>query len=352
LNEKPFVSIILLNYNGERYLRSFLDSVFKTRYPHFEVIFVDNASQDRSLEFVKKVFGHRFNLKIVENEKNYGYAQGNNIGLKHINKLSKYVAFLNMDVLVKREWLDELVKVMEMNPNVGATQSKVLLMSEKDRIDSCGHFLDFLGYTYQRGEDEKECGRYEEIVDISYPYGASFVIRKSIISSITVKGELFDSSYFCYHEDSDVGWRIRLAGFRVLYVPLSVVYHAKGGTGFRYDIKAKEGPSNVVFHLTKNRIMTLIKNYSFINLCKYLPILLFLEVSRAIVVLPVLPNHSAVTFKAILYVFRNLKEIIRKRVIIQMYIRKKPDSYVMKFMVKPNLMYNVSKFKKYSKKSK
>jgi hypothetical protein len=338
----------MLNYNGKRYLYPALDSVFKNGYPNFEVIFVDNASHDGSVEFIRKAFGHKPNLKIVENAKNYGYAQGNNLGLKYVNALSKYVVFLNMDVQVSKRWLHELVRVMETNPTVGAAQSKVLLLNEKDRIDSCGHFLDPLGYTYQRGEDERDCGQYENITYISYPYGASFIIRKSILSSIIIEGEFFDSSYFCYHEDSDVGWRLRLAGFQVVYVPSSVVYHAKGGTGFRYDIKAKKGPSNIVFHLTKNRITTLIKNYSFTNLCKYLPILLCLEVSRAIIVLPFSMNHSIATFRAIFYVFRNLHKILRKRQIIQTRMRRVSDNQVMQFMVKPNVMYNVKKFRKYS----
>lgn len=347
MTEKPFVSIIILNYNGKNYLSSLLDSVFKNEYFNFEVIFVDNASQDGSLEFVKQVFRNKQKLKIVENNKNYGYAQGNNIGLRYVNERSKYVVFLNMDILVDKKWLSELVKYMERNPTVGAAQSKVLLISEKDRIDSCGHFLDFLGYTYQRGEDEKDYKQYEKVVDISYPYGASFIMRKSLLSLVSVEGELFDSSYFCYHEDADVGWRIRLAGFRVIYVPSSLVYHAKGGTGFRYDVKAKAGSSSIVFHLTKNRLMTLIKNYSFINLCKYLPPLLFLEVSRAIFILPLSGTHSIATFKAIFYVFRNLREILRRRQTVQTQIRRTTDNHIMQFMVKPDIIYNINKLKKY-----
>lgn len=337
----------MLNYDGRRFLYKALKSVFESNYPNFEVIFVDNSSKDGSVEFVKQHFAHANNLKIVQNDKNYGYAQGNNIGLQYVSKDSKYIIFLNSDVVVDPNWLKELVKIMETEKTCGAAQCKVLLMNDPNKIDSAGNFMDPLGFTYQRGEDECDKGNYNNVDEIFYPYGAAFILRKSILPLISVEGNLFDPAYFCYHEDADLGWRIRLMGYKVLYCPSSVVYHAKGGAGVRYDIKAERGELSIVFHLTKNRIMSLIKNYSLLNLIRFLPLLLFLDISRAVIVLPHMPRHSLMTFKAIFYIVKNLRQILRKRKVVQQHIRKVDDSDVMRFMVKINLAYNLSKFRKY-----
>ena len=121
----PLVSVIILNYNGMEFVESCLESVLSTDYPDFEVLFIDNASIDGSLEYVEDKFGRNTRIKIVANEKNYGFAEGNNIGFKHTE--GEYVVFLNIDTDVEPDWLSELVKVFEADPTIGAVQSKLLL---------------------------------------------------------------------------------------------------------------------------------------------------------------------------------------------------------------------------------
>lgn len=341
---KPLVSVVILNYNGRKYIEQNIMSVLRSSYSPLEIIFVDNASTDGSVEYVKRKFSGFFPLKVIVNDKNYGYARGNNIGIKYCSPSSRYIIFLNNDTEVDPAWIEELVSVMEADNEIGAAQSKVLLLSERKKIDSTGHFLDYLAYTYQRGEDEEDKGLYEKIDDITYPYGAAFIIRSSIIPEVSLREGLFDPNYFCYHEDADLGWRIRLRGYRVVYVPSSIVFHAKGGAGMRYEIH-----SSVTFHLTKNRLMSLIKNYDYTNLFKFLLPLLFLEFSRAIITLISMPYHAMATIKAILWVAKNFRKVFEKRLFVQHVIRKVHDDAVKQWMLKPDLLYNYRKFKRYVK---
>jgi len=303
---KPLVSIIVLNYNGQNFIIDLFNSLLKTTYPNFEIIFVDNASTDDSVKIVRDAYGMLKNLKIIRNDKNYGYAKGNNIGLSFVQSAAKYIVFLNADTIVTPNWLDELVSYMEKDLSVAAAQCKVLLLNGKT-IDSVGHFLDFLLFTYQLGEDEMDSGQYNHIHEITYPYGAAFILRKSILRSIKLNDELFDEDYFCYHEDADLGLRIRLAGYRIICIPTAIVYHAKGGSKMRYDVFSLQGESSIVFHLTKNRLASLFKNYSAFNVFRFLPFLLFLDFARAIgSIFLVSKQHSFLTLKAILWFFINL----------------------------------------------
>jgi GT2 family glycosyltransferase len=127
MSREPFVSIILVNYNGKHYLGDCLRSLLSVDYREFELVFVDNASTDGSVDFVKSFFPHS-NVKVVVADRNYGFAGGNNIGVRYVDPSAKYVVFLNNDTVVDKGWLRALVDVMEKDPLVGAAQSKVMLL--------------------------------------------------------------------------------------------------------------------------------------------------------------------------------------------------------------------------------
>jgi GT2 family glycosyltransferase len=349
---KPLVSIIVLNYNGQNFVIDLFNSLLKTTYPNFEIIFVDNASTDDSIKKVRENYGTLKNLKIIRNDKNYGYAKGNNIGLSFVQNATKYIVFLNADTIVTPNWLDELVSYMEKDLSIAAAQCKVLLLDKKT-IDSAGHFLDFLLFTYQLGEDENDNEQYNHIYEITYPYGAAFILRKSILHSIKLNDELFDEDYFCYHEDADLGLRIRLAGYKIIYIPTAIVYHAKGGSKMRYDVVSLRSETNIVFHLTKNRLASLFKNYSILNVFRFLPLLLFLDLARAIgSIFLISKQHSYYTLKAIFWFFKNLKTISIKRSFVQNNIRKVSDGCILRYMFKPYLRYNIQKLRSYVRKGK
>jgi hypothetical protein len=144
-------------------------SAFDTNYPNFEVLFVDNASTDDSVEFVKKI-GQNPRLRIIQNERNLGFTEGNNLGIR--NAKGEYIALLNSDAKAEPKWLKELVKAIHP-PEIGAVQSKLLQMSSPDVIDCAGGLIDYYSYHLEKGRGEKSC-KYTETGEIFYAKGAGF----------------------------------------------------------------------------------------------------------------------------------------------------------------------------------
>lgn len=258
----PKVSIILLNYNGLRNLGQpvfvkCLSSVLKSTYSDFEVIFADNASTDGSVQFVKDEFGWANNLKFVSNQANYGFALGNNLALKHAN--GTYVILLNNDVEVEPNWIQELVNVLEVDSSIAIAQSKILSF-DHTTIQSVGNLFDPSFMVYCIGANQADVGQYNQICDITFACGAALIIRSSIIQQIG----LFDPAYFWFHDDSDLCWRARLAGFRVVSVPSSIVYHKGSATSTR----AFKERQDIFYYLT-SQIGLLIKNTELKNFLKH-----------------------------------------------------------------------------------
>ena len=320
----PLVSIIIVNYNGEEYLESCINSVLSAEYPNFEVILFDNASTDNSLVLIEQLLEHEPRLVIVRNPKNLGFAEGNNIGITASK--GKYVVFLNNDTQVTPNWLNELVEVLEEDPLIGAGQSKLLQINDIGYIDSVGDFIDYFGATFCRGNKERDSGQYHNIEEIFSARGAAMILRRDVISEVGA----FDPLFFIRCEDIDICWRIRLRGYKVVLVPSSVVYHAGGSA------TSEMQSSKVLFHGVKNVIMMLLKNYSFTNLVKYNPLLtasgsVFLDlIARKNI------PYAFTRLEAVFWVLKNLKHVWRNRQIVQERIRKVSDSEPMKHMARTN----------------
>jgi GT2 family glycosyltransferase len=169
------ISIVILNFNGKKFLDECLSSVLKSNYPDFEVIFVDNASTDGSVEFVQSNFRGYSNLRIIRNNRNLGFAEGNNVGAKVAK--GEYVVFLNVDTKVDPNWLKELVTAMESDESIGAAQSK-LLQFDGRTIDSAGDFINFYGFGWMRGHGEIDRGQFNKIDEIFSARGAAMIVRK------------------------------------------------------------------------------------------------------------------------------------------------------------------------------
>lgn len=337
-NDLPLVSVVILNYNGREFVERCLRSVLSMHYRKFEVIFVDNASTDGSFELVRNLFNLDGRLKITRNDRNLGFAKGNNIGFSYAK--GNYIAFLNVDTEVNPRWLTELVIAMECNPKMGAAQSKLLQMYDHNKIDSVGQFIDFLGYGYLK-ESKEDKVQFDRVKEIFYADGAAILIRRSAVNESLVNSAPFDPDYFCYYEENDLCWRMRLCGYKIALVPSSVVYHARTST------KLYAMPPHLVFHHAKNRIMTLIKNYCLINLLKYLPCLLVLEVGRAIIIVKKDFRHSLAVLKSFSWNIKNFKKTWKKRLVVQRLIRKKSDSEITKLMRKTNLVRLYESFRRY-----
>jgi GT2 family glycosyltransferase len=286
-------------------LKNCLDSVLAGNYKSFEVIFVDNRSDDGSVDFVEANYSNNSKIKIIINPQNLGFAEGNNVGIGHAR--GKYVVFLNNDTVVDPNWLTAMVPVLEQGEQIAIAQSKLVLTKSK-KIDSTGDFITFYGYGYLRGFGKNDIGQYDSQTQIFSARGAAFTISREIL--LRIGG--FDPSYVFSYEDIDLSWRTRLMGLEIVLVPTSLVYHMSYGT--RNGI-----PSAIMnFHLTKNRLMTFLKNFSYLNLVKSLPVLVsgdilitsFLSIKKA-------QNNLLSTIKAYFWVLLNLKEIWRKRIYVQ-----------------------------------
>ena len=318
-------------------------SVLESDYSNFEVIFVDNASIDGSYESIVTQFGEDLRLHFVKNDENKGFAEGNNIGLD--NAKGSYVTLLNNDTEVDKDWLSESIDVAESDEKIGVIQSKLFFWYNREVLESAGAFIDKCGYGFERGF-VKDKNMYEKVDEIFYANGAAVTIKMQALKKMCLgKVELFDSDFFFAYEDVDLSWRMRLTGFKTVIAPCSIVYHRRSTTTSR-----KRG--RLVFHHCKNRILTLVKNYSFLNLVKYLPLLIVLEVVRASSSLAGGQSESSLAIlRAFLWNLTNFTRSWKKRLVVQYLVRRMPDRYVTMLMKDVNpasLIYNQRLYQQFS----
>jgi GT2 family glycosyltransferase len=247
------VTVVLVNWNGKAHLQAFLPFLFRTEYPHFSVVLIDNASTDDSVAWVKAHFPQ---IHIEPLDRNTGFAEGNNTAFTRGLVQTPYAVLLNTDVEVSADWLAPLVQVMDENPDVAAAQPKIRSYHHKERFEyagACGGYLDCLGYPFCRGrifdDAETDTGQYDSETDIFWATGACMMVRTSVVEKIG----LFDARYFAHWEEIDFCWRAQNAGYRIRVVPSSVVYHVGGGT------LPKSNPRKVFLNF-RNSLVTLLKN--------------------------------------------------------------------------------------------
>ena len=224
----PKTSIVILNWNGQKYLEKFLPSVLATTYTNFEVVVADNGSTDGSVLFLEKNYPQ---IQIIRFEKNLGFAKGYNEALKKV--VADYYVILNSDVEVQPGWLGPAIELLEKDKQNAACQPKLLSYKNNNLFEyagGAGGWLDSYGYPFARGrifdicEDDR--GQYDEQQQIFWVSGAAMIIRSSVFHEM--KG--FDEYFFAHQEEIDFCWRMQLAGYKLFSCPASVVYHIGGGT--------------------------------------------------------------------------------------------------------------------------
>jgi GT2 family glycosyltransferase len=219
---RPYSSVVIVNY-GRGWLAKCLPSVFATQYPYtkFEIIIVDNASGE-DLSSIENTFA---GVKLIRLKKNVGYAKAVNIGAE--SSKGEFIAVLNNDVLVTPDWLSKLVGVLERDENVAAVcpRKKSLFMDQM--LDGCGGALNILGQGWDRGESEVDVGQYSEFAEVIHPPGAVFLARRKLMGEF---GFFLNPDFFMLVEDVDFGLRCWKAGYKVVYTPECVVYHARSPT--------------------------------------------------------------------------------------------------------------------------
>ena len=233
----PKVSIIIINYNGKHHLESCLESLLKINYNNTEIIIVDNNSTDDSVNFISKNFPNVILIKLNENK---GFAEPNNIASKVAT--GDFLLFLNNDTIVTPSFISEMIKPIQQDSDIGICQS--LLLKPDESIDSSGDFIDTLGVVYNSKT------QISEIREISSARGASMMIKKNLFEQL----EGFDKKFYFSFEDVDLSWRCWIAGYKVLIIPKSIVYHLGGQT---YQ-KVK---NSMAFHGFKNQLSMKITNF-------------------------------------------------------------------------------------------
>lgn len=218
----PSVGVIIVNY-GKGWLYRCLTSITATEYPHsrFEIIVVDNASSD-DLKSIENTFSE---IKLIKLVKNVGYAGAVNIGAEHSN--GEYVAVLNNDVIVSPDWLNKLAGVLERDEKVAVVCPKKRSLCIERVLDGCGGTLNILGQAWDRGESEVDVGQYSGFAEVTHPSGAIFLTRRKLIDEF---GFFLNPDFFMLIEDLDFGLRCWKAGYKVVYTPNCVVYHARSPT--------------------------------------------------------------------------------------------------------------------------
>lgn len=251
----PSVSIVILNWNGIAYLEQFLPSVCASTYPNLDIIIGDNDSKDHSVSFIKANYPQ---IRVICNDKNYGFAGGYNRILDKVN--SEYFILLNSDVEVEPGWIEPIILLMEADKQIAAAQPKILSKNNKNRFEhagAAGGFIDIFGYPFCRGRIfdsvEVDKGQYDEVKEIFWASGAAFFVKKE--RWVQVEG--LDEDFFAHMEEIDLCWRLKNIGFKVMYCPDSVVYHVGGGT------LSVENPFKTYLNFRNNLIM-IQKNRSFL----------------------------------------------------------------------------------------
>lgn len=341
------VAIILVNYNGKKYLPDCLASLANLDYPKegYKIFFIDNGSVDDSLAYAKNNYP---DLEYVINKKNLGFAEGNNIGIKKAIELGfDYVYLVNQDTISEPDLFKKLLKVIQGDDNIAAVQPRLMLWPEKDKVNSLGNSIHYLGFGFSSGGYQSFRGDFYP-KEIAYPSGAAVLIKTDILKKIG----LFDPKLFAYHEDLELGWRMRLAGYKIILAPEAVVYH-------KYEFSRS---ITKYYYMERNRFICLLENYKLGTLILILPALVFMELG--LFIFSVFSGFWRQKLKVYGYFlsWRNWQEIIRARSekrairvkgdgeIIKLFTGKiefqEIDNFILKYAVNPlfNLYFNILKF--------
>lgn len=256
------VTVIIVNWNGRRFLERCLQAVLEQRYHGFEVVLVDNGSIDTSVQFVRKRFPQ---VRIIANEENRGFAAANNQAIRSTD--SEFVATLNNDTEADPTWLEELVGAAETDHSVGACASRMLFAHRPQVINSAGIALDRAGIAWDWRGGETDDPEEQEPVEVFGPCAGAALYRRAMLEEIG----LFDEDFFAYLEDVDLAWRAQWAGWRTLSVPTARVLHFHSGTGV-------EGSPFKNRLLGRNKVWAIAKNYPWPQLLWHLPVILLCDI--------------------------------------------------------------------------
>ncbi len=247
----PLVSIVMVTWQGRKLLETYLPSLRDLQYPNYEVIIVDNASRDGSVEFLEKEYPQ---FRVVVNETNLGTAAGSNVAIPFCR--GKYIFWVSNDMLFDPSIVSCLVECCESDRNIGICTVKMRQIIDgrlTDVLDSVGADADLLAFPIPRGANQVDRGQYDQKAEVFFSMGGCLFIRQDVLSR--VKG--FDPEFLTLTDDIDLCWRVRLLGYKVVAEPRALLYHRVSSTlGKTHNRPQKRYLSE------RNTLRTLLKNYS------------------------------------------------------------------------------------------
>lgn len=251
------VTVVIPNYNGQRFVKDCFDALEKQNYKDFETLVIDNASEDGSYEYIKENYK---DVKLVRLKKNYGFSAAVNKGIDLSE--SPYVILLNNDTEVASDFVGELVKAVEMSDDIFSVSSKMINFNDRTIMDDAGDLYSVFGWGFQQGVGQNT-ENYTKAMDVFSACAGAAIYRKEVFDEI---GK-FDLNHFAYLEDMDVGYRARIHGYRNTFCPSAIVYHVGSGTsGSKYNsFKVKLAARNNIYMIYKNMpVLQLIINMPFL----------------------------------------------------------------------------------------
>ena len=320
MSSREFVSITIVTYNSGRFIRKCLDAVLGQKYPHLEVIVIDNASTDGTVDILEH---YEDRCLVLYNDENLGFAAAQNQAIA----LSQgdWVLTLNPDVFLLPGFIEALLEGGRLDPQVCTVCGKLFTMSpafdipDEPIVDSTGIYFTPMLRHFDRGSRECDNGHYLRYEYVFGATAAAACYRREMIEDVSVEGEFFDPDFFAYREDADLAWRAQLLGWKCLYVPYAKSYHVrKLRPGMRRSV-----PAEINMHSVKNRFLMRLKNVTPGLYLRHLIPITFRDLS----ILAYCLIGEQTSIKAFYLTLRNLKRVLAKRRWIQSR-RRVDDAYI------------------------
>jgi hypothetical protein len=259
------VSVVVVTYNGRDLVGACLQSLANQTHPPREILVVDNGSTDGTSDWIR--FAHP-SVRVIQLVENWGFAGGANVGIQEAT--GEFIAFLNTDAIARPEWLEEMLDVMRTRPDVGMVASQMLRAHDPSQVDSSGICLDRAGMAWDR-QGGTVSPPDDELAEVFGPCAGAALYRRTLFADVG----RFDERFFMYLEDVDLAWRARFAGWRCVYAPSARVLHQHSATSGEHSPFKR-------YHLTRNKLWLVAKNYPLPDLCLYLPVILALELGTVL----------------------------------------------------------------------
>lgn len=305
------VSAIVTNYNGWEtgLLKDFFNIFLNSEFKDFEVFFVDMVSTDGSAKKVNEHFGSDKRLVIIQNSEN-NMSAGIDMAMKRAR--GKYIFFLNNDIYFEKGAIKKMIDFMDNHPEVGQIQGKVVSYLDHTKIDSVGESMDLFGNPVTLGAGEKDERQYDSLREVLSVTGSTALFRTNLIKEVGI----LDPDYRIGYEDMDLSLRLRLLGYKMYCFPQAVVYHRRGFSTSRASDKLK---AEIKFWFNKNRLATIIKNYSVINIIKSLPVVIIIYIFTGLfeIFYKRLYRFGFARFRALLWMMANFSTLLNNRSKIQ-----------------------------------